>query len=339
MSASRPWNGSPRLVARGAVLLGLLAAGIGAGPGPLGAAAPGKGPDFRALALLPGRADLVLSLDTLTLRRSNLVAEMESRFDSIPEAAERYREFVRESGIDPRRDTDQVVMSLRLGDSGDTKAFLVVAQGQYQSSRVVEAAAERGGSLRTSPAGRKYWSAGETPGPGGVALAQPDPGMLLFGTESEVLRALEVQAGAKAAEPKAEKLRDLIGSVDRRAPVWAVFNSAILTRHISGEVGRSNPDWPGGEALAAVDSMTLSAWVGSDVDLKFRINARDPESAWLLADMVRGTLAAGKLAAKESDPELLRILQETLIGGNANTVEIRTRIPASRFRLDGKKPD
>jgi hypothetical protein len=101
-------------------------------------------------------------------------------------------------------------------------------------------------------------------------------------------------------------------------------------------VARSNPEWPHGEALASVDSMTLSAWVGTDVDLRFRINARDRESASLLSDLVRGTLAAGKLAAKESDPELLRILQETLVGGERNRVEIRARVPASRFRLDGK---
>src|SRR5262245_16816929 len=63
---------------------------------------PGKSASH-PLALLPSSAELVVSLDTFALRKSDLVAEMEKRFDSIPEAAENYRRFVQETGIDPRQ--------------------------------------------------------------------------------------------------------------------------------------------------------------------------------------------------------------------------------------------
>jgi len=305
-------------------------------------AAPRKGVSH-SLALLPGSAEFVVSLDTFTLRKSDLVAEMEKHFDSIPEAAQNYQRFVQESGIDPRQDTDQVLLSMRRVDGRTESGFLLIAQGRFGSSRLVDAAVEKGGKAVVLEDGTKIWisqsatteAEGTSAGPSGktVALAQPDPGTLLFGEQSEVVRVLGVLSGRTAPEPKDAKLRDLLSGVDRRAPAWAILNSSALAGRLSAEVGQNSQEWKAGSAISKVESVTLMGWVGKDVDFKARVAAQDSETAGLVADMVRGALAAGKLAAKDQDPELLKILQDTKLTQEGSTLELEARIPASRFLI------
>jgi hypothetical protein len=52
---------------------------------------------------------------------------------------------VQETGIDPRQDTDRILMSLpRQVDAGAASGFLIVAEGRFGSSRLVDMAARRG---------------------------------------------------------------------------------------------------------------------------------------------------------------------------------------------------
>jgi hypothetical protein len=298
--------------------------------------APGKGISH-PLALLPSSAEFVMSLDTFALRKSDLVAEMEKRFDSIPEAAENYRRFVQETGIDPRQDTDRILMSLRHADPGADDGFLLIAEGRFGASRLVDMAAEKGGTVVTTEGGARIWISSE-PGEGGSvhALAQPSPDLILFGHQAEVRRALDILERRAAPEAKSGKLKDLIAGVDRRAPAWAILNSSVLANKLSQEIGRSGADWDPGAAITKVDSVTLMGWVGKDVDVKLRVAARDGETAALLADVVRGALAAGKLAAKDHDAELLKILQQTSLVQEGTTLEMEASIPASRFQLPEK---
>jgi hypothetical protein len=135
-----------------------------------------------------------------------------------------------------------------------------------------------------------------------------------------------------AAEPKDAKLRSLIAGVDRRAPAWAILNSSALAAKLSSEIGQGSSDWKPGKALSKVESVTLMGWVGKDLELKARVSATDAETAGLVADMVRGALAAGKLAAKDNDPELLKVLQDTRLTEEGTSLTLEARIPASRFQ-------
>jgi len=119
-------------------------------------------------------------------------------------------------------------------------------------------------------------------------MAQPDETTLLFGEESEVFRAADVVTGAKRPETKEPRFRDLLAGVDRKAPVWAVFNSESLANQVSSEIARNNAGWNPGEALASVDSIRMACRVGRDLDMKIQVEAKDRESAGLLADLSRG---------------------------------------------------
>jgi hypothetical protein len=266
---------------------------------------------------------------------------MEKQFDSVPDAAENYRRFVQETGLDPRQDTDQILIALRRAEDGPDSGFLIIAQGRFDASRLVEEAAQKGGGTVQMVNGMKVWtsqtgSSGDADTRGGgsgrtVALAQPDGGTLLFGEKPEVMRVLDILSGKASPEPKDAKLRELLAGVDRRAPAWAVLNSSALAGKLSHEIGQSSRDWKPGSVLSKVESVTLMGWIGKDVDLKVRVSAKDSETAGLMADMVRGALAAGKLAAKDQDPDLLKILQETKLSQDGSMLELEARIPSSRF--------
>jgi hypothetical protein len=166
-----------------------------------------------------------------------------------------------------------------------------------------------------------------------MALAQPNEGTLLFGSEPEVQRAVSVAIRAKSPASREPRFRDLLAGVDRKASVWAILDSQNLARQVSAEIDKSdNGELTSGGALASVVSARMSAYVGRDVDLKVQVDAKDKESAGLLGDLLRGIVAAGKLAAKDNDPELLKILQEMSILETGNSLEIKARIPGSRLR-------
>lgn len=304
------------------------------------AASASHSAEMRSLSLLPASADLVISVDYFALRKSDLVAEMEKRIDSIPEAADHYRRFVRETGLDPRQDTDRVLISLRSASDAGGSGFLLIAQGRFAGSRILETAAEKGGTLITPREGIRIWTsreeAGESSEPSPektvMALARPDESTLLFGVEAEVVRAVDVVTGARAPESKARRFRDLLAGVDRKAPVWAVLNSESLANQVSSEIARNNAGWNSGEILASVDSIRMACRVGTDLEMRIQVEAKDLESAGLLADLFRGAVAAAKLAARDRDPELLKTLQEMTLLEEGTGIEIQVRIPGSRLR-------
>ncbi|HEV8337259.1 MAG TPA: hypothetical protein VGR67_12645 [Candidatus Polarisedimenticolia bacterium] len=284
------------------------------------------------MALLPSSSDLVISLDYATLRKSELVSDMESRLDAVPEAAENYRRFVKETGLDPRQDTDQILVSIKNAEGSDD-GFLLVARGRFAGNRLVDSAAAKGGTLSTLKGGVRMWtspqegsgSAGRTP----MAMAQPTESMLLFGSEPEVQRAVGVVTRTKSPAAREMRFRNLLAGVDRKAPAWAVLSSKSLAERFSSEIAKGGD---GPKAFAAVDSVRVMAWLGKEVDLKIQVDARDKESAGLLGDLFRGMAAAGKLAAKDSDPEALKALQEMSIVDTGAGVEIKMRIPGARLR-------
>lgn len=303
-------------------------------------APPPRSAEVRPLALLPSSPEFLVSVDYSTLRKSDLIADFESRLDSLPEQAEGYRRFVRETGVDPRQDLDLFVMSVQKTGGGSDPGFLLIAQGRFGPSRLVDALKEKGGTASLTQAGIPVWSSRPGPGedrgtagdPQAAALAQPNETTLLFGSEGEVLRALDVITGTRPPDTKTPRFRELLAGAERRAPVWAVLNSTSLAGRISREIGQNSPEWNPGGALSSVDSVRMAAWVGRDVDLKVEIDAKDTEAAGLLADLIRGALAAGKLGAKDRDPELLKILQEAAVAENGTAVQLRLRIPTSRLQ-------
>jgi hypothetical protein len=334
----RPFQGS-------AFRLALLAAAccalpIAAAPQPAvpltAESAPGA-----ALTLLPSYADLVIWVDYFALRKSDLVAAAESRIDALPDAADNYRRFVQETGLDPRQDTDQVLMSLQQADGAGGAGFLLVAKGRYAASHLVDAAAAKGGTVTTTPKGIKIWTSrgagGAADNPSGhatiMALAQTDGSTLLFGSEEEVQRAANVAIRAKSPAAQDRRFRELLTGVDRKAPVWAILNSGSLAQRISSSLGSSGGDGGPASVMASVDSVRMMAWVGKDVDLKVEVAAKDAETAAQLGDVFRGMVAAGKLAAKDHDPELVRILQEMTVAESGKEVEVKARIPGSRLRI------
>ena len=194
--------------------------------------------------------------------------------------------------------------------------------------------------ITTPRGGVRIWTSRQDKGEPGdaapegniIALAQPDGNTLLFGSQGEVTRAAQVAVRAKSPSARGGRFGELLSGVDAKAPLWAILNSVSLARRVSSEVSRTHPDLEPAGALQSVNSVSLSAWVGKDIDLKARIEARDRESAGLLADLLRGMVAAGKLAAKDNDPELVGILQDVSLLETGKGVEVKARIPASRLR-------
>jgi hypothetical protein len=320
-----------------AILAALLAAPL---PAPALSAPLSESESSRliALSLLPASVDLLVWVDYAAVRRSDLVSEMETRIDALPEAAENYRRFVEATGLDPRKDTDQVLLSFRKTNGSDSEGFLLVARGRFTGAKLVDAAAAKGGTVTTTDRGVKIWTSRGKPGAAGdpgaqpeVSLAQPDAATLLFGGEKEVERAAHVAIRAKSPAAREVHLRELISSIDTTAPLWAILDSPSLAREVSSGIARGEDEDKTSDLLTKVSSVRMTAWVGKDLDLKIQAEARDPETAGQLGDLFRGMVAAGKLAAKDDDPELLKILQEMAVTESGKEVEVKAKIPGSRL--------
>jgi len=96
-----------------------------------------SGPPRDLLQLVPARADLVVSVDLVTLRRSDVMAKLFKGRKKPGPSGSADRPSFRALGFDPARDLDRVVLAA--GGEGGRLEFLVLITGRLDRQRVLDA--------------------------------------------------------------------------------------------------------------------------------------------------------------------------------------------------------
>jgi len=313
----------------------VLAAAIGALALPILAAPPAPGD---ALALVPSDALAVGQVRFDKLKSSAASAGLLRETDAISSDG-KASQFLHDAGLDPKRDVDTATLSLSSSD-GKQAGPLVVFEGRFDPAALSTATLSRGGT-RVDSAAFPYYRlpahAGEPSRETG-AVAFVSAKVVIAGTETALLHALDAYAAGSAGLPAHSFLSDALSRVDRQSAAWAVVDTARLQQlHPSAH---SNADGPAAQITSALRSLSLVAFQANVSERVVSVSATglaaDEETRQNLEDMLRGLLAAWRMSAQEKEPDLVAAIRKIRVTRSDDGVTISGDIPVDAFHSPAK---
>lgn len=316
-----------RLFLSALLVLGSAAAPLFAAP-----SAPKSG-----LALVPPDSLAVAVVNLDQLRASNLAPSLFHEADEITVDG-KAAAFLKEAGLDPKRDVDTAVFSLSAGGREEAQP-LVAFEGRFDPAALSAATLSRGG--KRVDASVPYFRLPDSSdskehrhGPGAVAFLSPR--VILAGSEPAVLHALDLYSAGRAGLSAKGPIGGMVAKIDPKSSAWVVVDAArtrelkeASAQHESGE----------GPAAAVYSALRSVSWVvfqaslsSGGVEVKATGISSDEEARQNIEDVLRGMIAAWRMAVQSKNPELVSALRKFNVSRDAEGVTISGKLPAELFK-------
>lgn len=300
-------------------------------------AAPGAPAD--ALALVPGDALAVGEVHLDRLKSTAASAGIFHETDAVT-ADGKASQFLHDAGLDPKRDVDSAIFSLT-SDSGHNASPLVVFEGRFDPAALASATASRG-ATRIDAAPFPYYRLPAQNGDnahGNGAVAFVSKTLVIAGSEPALLHALDAYAAGTAGLPPHSFVSDALARVDRNAAAWAVVDTARL-QQMHPSAAHEGHEGPASQLAAALRSLTLVAFQANVSDRVVSVSATglaaDEETRQNLEDVLRGMLAAWRMAAQDKNPELVSAIRKIRVSHSDEGVTLSGDIPVDVFHAPAK---
>jgi len=293
-----------------------------------------------ALALVPPDAAAVGMVRFDRLRSSDLASRLFRHTDRIASDGQAER-FLEEAGLDPKTDLDRAVIALIPSEAdGDSRA-LAIFEGRFERHRLSSAIVSRGG-VRV-PAGSGFYlrlPRSEERGHHGidepVAVSFPETGIVIAGSESAVARSLAVPGGVLRSAPLAAEIARV-----RNSAAWVVVDGNLVRRLEDSGHGHRGDEGPAAGLIAALHTVSLMSFQASVSGKAVAVSASgvssDEATRENLEDVLRGVMAAWRMAAQSKSPELLAAVRKFRVGHEGDRVTITGEVPASLLEHGGKR--
>jgi hypothetical protein len=245
-------------------------------------------------------------------------------------------QFQNETGINVEEDIDSVTACMwpSAGD-GDNHTGFVMLRGRFDTARLEAKAREHKNVqiedfhgarlLRLVHDSTEDSAQSSTPPRDGqlhhrnktAVLAFVEPGLMMFGEEAPVKRALSRSGENVQAN---SEMMGMIAEVEGNANLWAIGRVEALAK---------NAKLP--EQLASqipqVTWFSASSRINGGLSGELRAEARDDEAAKNLREVVQGFLALVKMQAGNK-PEMQAMVQSLQLSGSGKSVALSFQVPA-----------
>jgi hypothetical protein len=231
------------------------------------------------------------------------------------------QEFQEATGIDIERDIDYVVAAATAGVPGNTTQLETLAREHggvvedYKGKRLIKVRADEGRHTDH--------------GPGPMALAFLEPGLVAIGSEASIRSSIDAEMSAQSITSNNEMM-ELVSDIERGNNAWAVgrFEALASQAHLPEQIRSQIP---------AVKTFAVMSHIDGGVTGTLRAEARDDQAAENLRQVVQGFLALGRLQA-QSDPKAAAMLQSLQLSGTGKTVALSFSVPAEILDMIPKGP-
>lgn len=270
------------------------------------ASAQGITLDRSLVALLPANATSLVGVDVERLKRTAAYRHFEEesrRGDGS--GRNHFDEFVAETGFDPRRDVDELLIASWGGGDADAKAqFVAVARGRFQVSSLTRHLREKKATVENY---RGFQIFGPEQGrptrskePGGFAFL--DDRTALAGSRAGVLGAIDRKVGGGPSLLANTALLGRAQTISGANQVWAVSESPgqVVTHALPKDQNFA-------QIFSSMQNSTFALDLMNGLELRASGVCKTAQDAKTLGDAARGVVAIGRLSASQKEPELMAL--------------------------------
>jgi hypothetical protein len=242
-----------------------------------------------------------------------------------------------EARLNPKEDVDVIVIAGSPAPTGEgPSSGLVLFEGRFDTARLSNALASRGGQRRSALGGDYFLlpegnrSHSDSGKPGAVAFASSR--LVIAGDEASVVAALaRRQAGGADFASRAALGREF-SRISPDASAWALVD---VKRYPVGKA-KVRATGEAGDVLAAMKSVSVvalqAAVKGDALDVAASGVTDNDETRQLLEDSIRGVLAMWRLAVQEKSPEAVAMLRRFKVGNDGQAVTIKGTLTGDFLR-------
>ena len=233
----------------------------------------------------------------------------------------KFQEFILETGLDPRRDIDEILVSSKDGKHG---SGILAVRGLFNTQQILSAVARKGGIAT------KYNDADliSRKADSKSVVAVVNGTFAIAGEAGEVRAALDRRAAAMPAVDAATVQK--LDGLSARYDAWVFVRSpADLAQ---GHARRDGGSRLNAQSLEAVEEISSGIEFGPSVRISGEAIARSDKDATALADVLRFVAGLVQLQSDNPSPQVLADLLNSLeIKTEANRLTFSMAVPETQL--------
>jgi hypothetical protein len=250
--------------------------------------------DTGLIALIPSNSKIVAGIDVDKCRSSDFGQFLLSKSQANDP---HFQQFMSETGFDPRRDLDSLVMTTDSQPGTNDAAFAILARGNFDQAKIRSLALSKGATPATyqgvSLLLNKDAHSNQT-----LAVAFPDTGIAVMGDVASIHQVIQNLSTPSTLDVDLSNRIDAVGSAN---DAWFVSKTgaAGLAKQIASDA--SGPMASQAQALQSIRSASGGVVFGPIVTVSFDATTRSSQDATSLADVVRFTASMIQMN-RQQDP-------------------------------------
>lgn len=234
--------------------------------------------DTGLIALVPANSTLVAGIDVQKCRSSDFGQFLLSKSQADDE---HFEEFMTQTGFDPRRDLDSVVMANSNDNGGKHSPFVILARGNFDQAKISALAVSKGAVAQTYQ-GVSLLVSNEHGNQ--VAFAFPDAGVAVMGDLNSIHQVIQNLTTPSTLDVDVMNRINTAGSANDAWFVSATGGAALGKNMITPMTGQNANE---AQALKSVRAADGGVKFGSIVTITLDAATRSAQDATSLADVFR----------------------------------------------------
>lgn len=264
--------------------------------------------DTGLIALVPANSSLVAGIDVQKSRSSEFGQFLLSKSQADDE---HFQQFMTQTGFDPRRDLDSVVMASSGDKGGKHSPFAILARGNFDSAKISALAVSKG-AVAQSYQGVNLLVSNDHGSQ--VAFAFPDTGVAVMGDLASVQQVIQNLTTPSTLDVDVMNRITAAGSAN---DAWFVsaHGAAALGGNFLGIA--SGQDQSQAQALKSIRAADGGVKFGANLTVSLDAATRSAQDATSLADVFRFMASMVQMSGRQ-DP------QGALLASLMNTMQLNT---------------
>lgn len=264
--------------------------------------------DSGLIALIPANSKLIAGIDVDKCRTSEFGQYLLSKSQSDDE---HFEQFMTQTGFDPRRDLDSLIMASASDNGERNSPFTILARGTFDQAKITSLAVSKGAVTQTYQ-GVSLLVSKDHGQP--VAIAFPDSGVAVMGDVSSIHQVIQNLTTPSALDVDVTNRIDAAGSAN---DAWFVSatGAAALGKQFSAEMGGQMNGQS--QALQSIRAADGGVKFGSVVAISFDASTRSAQDAASLSDVFRFLSSMVQMSGTK-DP------RAGIVASSLQTMQLRT---------------